>query len=76
MTKLECAIVMAYTNIAMLQGDDLRYFYIYLSSIVGRPVYTHEIPNVMSSYHDTTIRDDFLALCRNATEEEVVNGET
>ncbi len=66
MTKRECAIVMAYTDVAMLQGDDLRHFYIYLSSIVGRPVYTHEIPNVMSSYHDTTIRDDFLALCKNA----------
>jgi len=66
MTKRECAIVMAYTDVAMLKGDDLRHLYDYLSSIVGRPVYTHEIPSVVSSYHDTAIRDDFLALCRDA----------
>ncbi len=66
MTKRECAIIMAYTGITMLQGADLSYLYNYLSGIVGRPVYTHEIPSVVSDYQDTRIKDDFLALCRDA----------
>ena len=46
MTKHECAVVMAYTGIAMLQSEDLHYFYAYLSEISGRNIYTHEIPIV------------------------------
>ena len=69
MTKRECAVVMAYTGIAMLKGDDLFHFYDYISGIIGRPVYTHEIPSVVDYYRDTRIRDDFLALCRNAKED-------
>ncbi len=69
MTKRECAVVMAYTGIAMLKGDDLFHFYDYLSGIIGRPVYTHEIPRVVDYYKDTRIRDDFLALCKNAEED-------
>ena len=64
MTKRECAVVMAYTGIAMLKGDDLFHFYDYLSGIIGRPVYTHEIPSVVDYYRDTRTRDDFLALCK------------
>ena len=69
MTKRECAVVMAYTGIAMLKGDDLFHFYDYISGIIGRPVYTHEIPSVVDYYRDTRIRDDFLALCKNAEED-------
>ena len=68
-TKQECAILMAYTGVAMLKGDDLFYFYDYLSGIIGRPVYTHEIPRVVDYYKDTRIRNDFFALCRNAKED-------
>ena len=68
-TKQECAILMAYTGIVMLKGDDLFYFYDYLSGIIGRPIYTHEIPSVVDHYRDTQIRNDFLALCRNAKED-------
>jgi len=74
MTKRECAVITAYTDISMLQGDDLSYLYDYLSGIVGRPVYTHEFPGIVSQYRDTRIKDDFLALCRNATELEVGTG--
>lgn len=66
MTKHECAVVMAYTGIAMLKGDDLFHFYDYLSDIIGRPVYTHEIPSVVDYYRDSKIKDDFLALCKEA----------
>ena len=68
MTKYECAVVMAYTGIAMLQGEDLHYFYAYLSKISGRNIYTHEIPVVVSHFKNTVIREDFLSLCKNAKE--------
>lgn len=70
MTKHECAVITAYTDVAMLKGNDLKYLYDYLSGIIGRPVYSHEIPAVIDQYRNTAIRNDFLALCRNATEEE------
>lgn len=69
MTKHECAIITAYTDITMLKGNDLKYLYDYLSGIIGRPVYSHEIPAVIDQYKNTIIKNDFLALCRNATKE-------
>lgn len=70
MTKHECAVITAYTDVAMLKGNDLKYLYDYLSGIIGRPVYSHEIPAVIDQYRNTVIRNDFLALCRNAAEED------
>ncbi len=68
MTKQECAIVTAYTEFSMLRGDDLEYLYRYLSEIVGRPVYSHEIPAVCEQFRDR-IKADFIALCRNASDD-------
>ena len=68
MTKHECAVVTAYTGFSMLKGDDLKYLYNYLSGFIGRPVYTHEIPAVAEVYKEQ-IRKDFLALCRNASDD-------
>lgn len=67
LTKHECAVVTAYTEISMLKGNDLKYLYDYLSGFIGRPVYSHEIPAVAEAYKDQ-IREDFLALCRDAKE--------
>lgn len=65
MTKRECAIVTAYTGVAMLQGEDLEEFYGYVSDVIGHRVHPHEI----GVYHDE-IRDksrkDFIELCRGA----------
>lgn len=68
MTKQECAIVTAYTEISMLRGDDLKYLYRYLSEIIGRPVFSHEIPAVCEQFRDR-IKADFIALCRNASDD-------
>ncbi len=68
MTKRECAVITAYTDISMLQGNDLKYLYDYLSGFIGRPVYTHEIPAVAANYREQ-IREDFLAICRDATDD-------
>jgi hypothetical protein len=52
----------------MLRGDDLKYLYRYLSEIIGRPVFTHEIPEVCEQFRDR-IKADFIALCRNASDD-------
>ncbi len=67
MTKRECAIVTAYTDVSMLQGNDLKYLYDYLSGFISRPIYTHEIPAVCMRFRDQ-IKKDFIELCRNAKE--------
>lgn len=69
MTKRKCAVITAYTDVTMLNGNDLSYLYDYPSGIIGRPVYSHEIPAVIEQYKKTIIKNDFLSLCKNATEE-------
>ncbi len=66
-TKHECAVVTAYTDISMLRGDDLKYLYRYLSKFIDRPIYSHEIPAVCMQFRER-IREDFIALCRGATD--------
>jgi hypothetical protein len=51
----------------MLQGEDLRYLYEYLSNKVGRPVMTHELAAVAERYEEE-ILEDFRRLCKEATD--------
>lgn len=69
MTRREATIVSAYTGYLIGRADDL---YKYLSELVGRPIYTHEIPSVLDEYHDR-IRQDFVAL---EVEDEIKRHET
>lgn len=68
MTKQECAVVMAYTGVVMLTGDNLRIFYKYLNDIMGRPVYTHELAfkEIQEKIKEKST-DDFLKLSREAS---------
>lgn len=70
MTKKECAIVMAYTGTVMLTGNNLMIYYKYLHDIMGRPVYTHELASreIQEQVKEKST-DDFLKLCREATDE-------
>lgn len=70
MTKRECAIVMAYTGVCMLAGENLPIFYEYIEEKIGRPVYTHELPGLEEEIKEKTERD-FLKLCKTATDENV-----
>ena len=65
MTKSECAIISAYTEICLLQGQDLKYLYKYLESISGEVVYTHTIPYIITTHKDR-IKKDFEKLCNEA----------
>lgn len=68
MTKQECAVVMAYTGVVMLTGDNLRIYYKYLNDIMGRPVYTHELAfkEIQEKIKEKST-DDFLKLSREAS---------
>lgn len=68
MTKRECAIVMAYTGVCMLAGDNLGVYYKYVEEKIGRPVYTHEMYELADEIKEKS-KDDFLELCRTATDE-------
>lgn len=65
MTMRDCAVVTAYTEFAMLKGDDLKYLYDYLSGFIGRPIFSHEIPAVCEAYKEQ-IKADFIKLCQGA----------
>lgn len=67
MTKRECAVVMAYTGVTMLQGDDFGIFHKYCEDLIGHPIYTHEFPFYADTIRDLAT-DDFLKICREATE--------
>ena len=68
MTKRECAIVMAYTGVCMLKGDNLKYFYEYVSELMGKPMHTSEIGEQADIIKELA-KDDFFELCATATDE-------
>lgn len=71
MTDREKAIVMAYTGYCMLTGDKLSVFYEYVESIMGRPVYTHEMgTKVVNNLIKEKARPDFIALCADESNTE------
>ena len=69
MTDKEKAIVMAYTGVAMLVGDKLNVFYEYISGLMNRPVFTHELAdkNIWEQIKKKAF-PDFLALCESEEE--------
>ena len=66
MTKKECAIIMAYTGICMLHGEDFKIFHKYVEEKLGRLVNVHEMI-VLEERIKKASRSDFIELCRNAT---------
>jgi hypothetical protein len=66
MTKKECAIIMAYTGIVMLSGEDFSIYHRYIEDIMGRPVWTHELASesVAKEIKEKS-RYDFLKLCES-----------
>ena len=74
MTIRECAVVMAYTGVTMLAGDDLGEFYRYVEHLLGYPVMTHELASeALWEEIKRRSNDDFLALCRNRSDPRVLS---
>ncbi len=61
MTQKERLIVSAYTEVLMTDWD---LFHEYVESVMGRPVWTHEFPDIADELK-MKVKDDFLALCGN-----------
>lgn len=74
MTKHECAVIMAFTGVAMLKGNDIDIFYEYVAKILGRPVYTHEMA-MLSEEIKEAARNDFVQLCRSASAKTKTNAD-
>lgn len=69
MTKHECAIVMAYTGVTMLNGDDFSIFHEYVEKIMECPVFTHELGmQIVADEIKKRAEPDFIRLCATATE--------
>ena len=68
MTKHECAVVMAYTGVCMLTGEDFDIFHRYVEKLMERPVWTHELPALADEIKRRAERN-FIELCRSAKEE-------
>ena len=62
MTDHERAVIMAYTGFVMLAGDKLGIFYKYAESLMGYPLYTHEL-GLLSDELQRRAKPDFLKLC-------------
>ena len=65
MTDREKAIVMAYTGVAMLNGEKFSIFHEYIEKILGRPVWTHElaIESVWNEIKEKS-KNDFIEICK------------
>lgn len=69
MTKQECAVVMAYTGVCMLQGDDFNIFHRYIEKIMERPLFTHELGmDLVADEIKQRSKRDFINLCDTAKE--------
>jgi hypothetical protein len=50
----------------MLTGDDLKYFYEYIAELMGRQVFSHEIPALSDDLKEKA-EPDFIRVCARAT---------
>ena len=62
MTKREAAIIMAYTDTCMLTGEDLKYYYEYVSEILGYEVQTFDLTR--TDLIKEKSKGDFMRLCK------------
>ena len=68
MTDREKAIVMAFTGVTMLSGDEFDIFHKYAEEKMGRTIWTHEYaPQRLESELKERARADFLKLCEVET---------
>lgn len=62
MTKKEAAIIMAYTGVCMLTGNDFSIFHEYIENIMTRPVFIHELPYIEEEIKKASF-NDFIKIC-------------
>ena len=73
MTVKEAAVIEIYTGICLLTGDKRKYAYEYASSLIGRPIFTHEFLTLKEELKKRSYKD-LVEICQNL--EECSDGET
>jgi Mg2+ and Co2+ transporter CorA len=68
MTDREKAIIMAHTGVVMLRGDKFRIFHNYVENILDKPIWTHELAQLVDEIREKS-RNDFIKLCEESTRE-------
>lgn len=58
MTKYEAAVIMAYTGVCLLVGDDMAIFQRYVCGLLGHPIWSHEYPAYADKIKELSA-DDF-----------------
>lgn len=67
MTLREKIIVEVYTGTCMVTGDEREEVYRYMSALMGRPVFTHELADhEFQEKLKEKCKPDFVALCRSS----------
>lgn len=69
MTYRECAIIEAFTGVCMLTGNETVHFCKYVAEIMGKPIFTHELPVYRDEIKEKS-KADFINLCRTAADDE------
>lgn len=70
MTKQEAAIIMAYTGITLLTGEDFSIFHKYIEEKIKRPVWTHELADkAIEEQIKEATKEDFINICKNLENE-------
>lgn len=64
MTKYEAAIIMAYTGVCLLVGEDMKYFQHYVCGLLGHTIWSHEYPAYADKIKELST-DDFKDLMQN-----------
>ena len=69
MTKYEAAVIMAYTGVCMLTGEDFNIFHAYIEKLMGRPVQTFELAfdDIFKELEQRS-KDDFIKICSEIKE--------
>lgn len=57
MTKHEAAIIMAYTGVCLLVGDDMGIFQRYVCGLLGHPIWSHEYPAYADKIKELSTED-------------------
>lgn len=73
MTKHELAVIMAYTGLVTLTGEDFGIFHKYVEDLMGRPVYTHEFASrIIENEIKERSKPDFIRMCQTATDDVIM----
>ena len=70
MTLKERVIVETYTGVCMTSGEERNEVYKYMSELIGRPVFTHELASKeMQDELKSKSKADFISLCSESKSE-------